>query len=215
VCACIALIAAHWSRKNAWGAEGRPRHLNHSPDVLKGLKAPVSPDSPWQPPDLREFAGVLRLKREPEADAQKDYELAELIDLAERTILRRKFAWERAKQAASGSDSRRASIFQFSPCEPQPFMCVDLFHLPKRPTKEGFLDVQYQEVTPVAVLEWVLLDFGRRRAAVDAARSNCSRPTLVSMRDTRKSFSRCRALSTDCPRFVGALTLRNRLWTQP
>ena len=32
------------------------------------------------------------------------------------------------------------------------------------------MDVQYQEVEPVAVLEWELLDFGRRKAGVDAAK---------------------------------------------
>src|SRR6267378_1903984 len=72
-----------------------------SSDVLKGLKAPSSPERPWQPPDLTGFAGVIKARVEPEADPQKDYDLAELIDLAERANPETKVAWEQAKQSAA------------------------------------------------------------------------------------------------------------------
>src|SRR5260221_2804849 len=74
---------------------------DHSSDVLTELKAPSLSERPWQAPDLRDFASELAASKETEADARKDYELAELIDLAERTNPETKVAWERAKQAAS------------------------------------------------------------------------------------------------------------------
>src|SRR6267154_2632379 len=80
----------------AWGT-----HFENSSTVLNGLKAPSSSESLWRPPDLRNFARELTAQKAPEADAQKDYELAELIDLAERINPETKVAWEQAKQAAS------------------------------------------------------------------------------------------------------------------
>src|SRR6202035_1742029 len=70
-------------------------------EVLKELKAPHSSESQWQPPDLRKFASELTAQKEPEADAQKVYELAELVDLAERINPETKVAWEQVRQAAS------------------------------------------------------------------------------------------------------------------
>src|ERR1700678_4026209 len=72
-----------------------------SSDVLRGLNAPPSSGRQWQAPDLRKFAGELTAEKEPEVDANKKYELAELIDLAERINPETKVAWEQARQAAS------------------------------------------------------------------------------------------------------------------
>ena len=144
----LAVAAALVIGRNACAAPS-----DESSDVLKRLKAPVSAESPWQPPDLAEFASVLKVKAQPEVDAQKNYELAELIDLAERTNPKTKAAWEQAKQAAS-ADYARA---------PAP--------LPVTPAIGGFMDVKEQEAEPVAELEWVLLDFGRRKSGVIAAKN--------------------------------------------
>ena len=70
-------------------------------EAFKGLKAPLSSESQWQHPDMRKFGSELTAQKEPEADAQKVYELAELVDLAERINPETKVAWEQAKEAAS------------------------------------------------------------------------------------------------------------------
>src|SRR3974390_3537197 len=69
--------------------------------VLKGLSAPARADMPWEAPELRNLSEPLREERPLELDADKEYELAELIDVAERSNPLTKVAWARAKEAAS------------------------------------------------------------------------------------------------------------------
>ena len=147
----------------AFGASGA--------DALKGLKAPGSPESPWQPPDLSEFTSVLKAKAEPEADAQKDYELAELIDLAESANPETKTAWERAKQAASAVGLARSEYFPMLALRASADYARGSIPLPLSPTTAGYMDIEAQEARPVAALEWVLLDFGRRKSGVVAAKN--------------------------------------------
>src|SRR5712675_1594719 len=82
-----------------------------SSDVLKGLKAPGSPERPWQQPDMTGFAGVIKAKGELEADPQKNYDLAELIDLAERANPETKVAWEQARQSAAAVGLAQSEYF--------------------------------------------------------------------------------------------------------
>src|SRR5271165_6938448 len=107
----IFIFVAFAIAMNAWGVPGAATASDNSSTVLKGLKAPGSPENQWQPPDLGEFASVLKAKPEPETDAQKDYELAELIDLAERTNPETKVAWEHAKQAAAAVGLAQSEYF--------------------------------------------------------------------------------------------------------
>src|SRR5580658_6761346 len=89
---CVAgLLTAGLNTMHATGAGAT---VEASSDVLSGLKAPHSSDSQWQTPDLRKFARELTAQKEPEVDAKKEYELAELIDLAERINPETKVAWE-------------------------------------------------------------------------------------------------------------------------
>ena len=147
----------------AFGASGA--------DALKGLKAPSSSESPWQPPDLGEFASVLKAKAEPEADAQKDYELAELIDLAESANPETKIAWERAKQAASAVGLARSEYFPMLALRASADYVREPVPLPLTSTTAGYMDIEAQEARPVAALEWVLLDFGRRKSGMVAAKN--------------------------------------------
>src|SRR5689334_20600943 len=68
---------------------------------LKDLRAPTRPDMQWLAPDLRSFSEPLREDHPSELDPDKEYELAELIDVAERTNPETKVAWAHAKEAAS------------------------------------------------------------------------------------------------------------------
>ena len=152
-----------------WLARGRNLNLR----VLNGLKAPSSSESPWRPPDLRNFARELTAQKTPEADAQKDYELAELIDLAERINPETKVAWEQAKQAASAVGLAQSQYYPVLALQAAAKYGREPVPIPLSATKGGFLDVKAQEASPEATLEWVLLDFGRRKADVRSANINC------------------------------------------
>src|SRR6202451_860720 len=86
---------------NTWGASGTAASSDRSSGVLNGLKAPVSSEMPWQSPDMSAFASMLKGSEPSLIDEQKEYDLTELIDIAERANPETKTAWEQAKQAAS------------------------------------------------------------------------------------------------------------------
>lgn len=156
---------------NVCGADDAATPSGDSTDVLKRLKAPVSAESPWQPPEMAGFARVLKVKADQEVDAEREYELADLIDLAERTNPKTKTAWEQAKQAASAVGLARSEYFPLLALRASSDYAREPFPLPLTATKAGFEDVRAQEARPVADLEWVLLDFGRRSSAVNAAKN--------------------------------------------
>src|SRR6201993_1821748 len=70
---------------------------------------PPSPVRPWAPPTLPRYEGELRQYQPTEAerrnvpaiDPRKTYNLAELIDIAERSNPETRVAWERARMAAA------------------------------------------------------------------------------------------------------------------
>ena len=138
--------------------------------VLKGLHAPASSERPWPTPDLRSFAGVQTGRREPTVEAQKDYELAELIDLAEQINPQTKVAWERAKEAASAVGLARSQYYPFLAMQAAAGTARTPEPVPLTLDKGAFMDVKEQQATPVAELDWILLDFGRRKADVNAAK---------------------------------------------
>ncbi len=139
-------------------------------EVLKELKAPLSSESQWQAPDLRKFGGELTAQKEPEADAQKVYELAELVDLAERMNPETKVAWEQARQAASAVGLAQSDYYPVLALQAAASYAREPIPIPLTPTKGAFMDLEEQGASPVATLEWVLLDFGRRKANVRAAK---------------------------------------------
>jgi outer membrane protein len=140
------------------------------PDVLNNLKAPSSSAAPWQPPDLRSLAEEIPSSNKPEADAQKTYGLAELIDLAERINPETKVAWEQARQAASAVGLAQSQYYPVLAVQASANYAREAVPVPLTSTKGGFMDLEAQQGSPVATLEWVLLDFGRRKADVGAAK---------------------------------------------
>src|SRR5262252_1482843 len=70
---------------------------------------PPSPVRPWAPPALPRYEGELRQYEPtgaerhylPAIDPRKTYNLAELIDIAERSNPETRVAWERARMAAA------------------------------------------------------------------------------------------------------------------
>ncbi len=138
--------------------------------LVKGLTAPVRSDTPWRAPDLRTFAEPLREEHPSEVDPQKEYELAELIDLAESANPETKVAWARAKQAASAVGLAQSEYYPILALKASGVWEYLPVPLPISPNQAGYLSVEAQEAQAVAALEWVLLDFGRRAATVGAAR---------------------------------------------
>src|SRR6266404_4438260 len=166
--ACIAALLVGGLSTLCSARAGTP--IKEDSDVLKELKAPLSSGSQWQPPDLRKFGGELTAQKEPEADAQKVYELDELVDLAERINPETEAAWERARQAASSVGLAQSDYYPVLALQAAANDAREPAPLPVSPTKAGFMDVEVQEASPVATLDWVLLDFGRRKAGVRAAK---------------------------------------------
>jgi len=139
--------------------------------ALKGLEAPASSERPWATPDLQNYANVLATQKEPEADAQKDYDLAELIDLAERIHPETKVAWEHAKSAASAVGLAKSQYYPMLALQASADYARQSSPVPLTLNKSDFMNVEGQQVSPVVELEWVLLDFGRRSADVTGAKN--------------------------------------------
>jgi outer membrane protein len=142
---------------------------------------PPSPSRPWAAPELaRDSADLVQRERAsgPEAvsvDPSKTYELPELIDIAQRTNPETRVAWERARQAAIAVGLAEGTYY--------PLLAATAtggaarLALPFPPNlipgglPNGYLTANTQLVLPIVSLEWWLLDFGRRGAAVDAAKA--------------------------------------------
>src|SRR5215468_107541 len=173
--ACIAFIVAPFlfgkglaiARASGGGEDVQSRQAS---SVVKGISAPARPDAPWPTPDLRAFSEPLREERPPELDPDKEYELAELIDLAERANPVTKVAWARAKEAASAVGLAKSEYYPVLALKASGMWVNVPVPLPISPNQAGYLSVEAQEAHAVAELEWVLLDFGRRSATVAAAR---------------------------------------------
>ena len=141
-------------------------------DELSGIKAPASPESSWQPPDLKDLAGILKAKAKPDTDAQKEYELAELIDLAEYANPETRVAWDQAKQSAAAVGLAQSDYFPMLALRASADYAREPVPVPITATTAMAISMsEPQEAQPVATLEWVLLDFGRRKTGVNAAKN--------------------------------------------
>jgi outer membrane protein len=102
-------------------------------------------------------------------DAAHTYSLAELIDLAERNNPRTRIAWERARQRAEELGIAKSSYYPvlagvaaFSDQR-----IIDPFPKPLAP--RGYVIVEVPAAVPEVTLEYLIFDFGKREARVDAA----------------------------------------------
>jgi outer membrane protein len=153
--------------ENREGAQVSSQDLS---STLKNLEAPSRPDAPWPTPDLRAFSEPLRAERPPDIDTNKDYDLAELIDLAERVNPQTRFAWENARQAAAAVGLAKSQYYPILALRATAVYVRGPVPIPLTATEAGYMDLESEALSPSAVLEWVLLDFGRRAADVSAAR---------------------------------------------
>ena len=138
-------------------------------EELKGLKAPSSPQHEWQSSNLGNLVVQITAKPELEADDQKEYDLPELIDLAERANPDTKVAWDNARQAAAAVGLAQSEYFPLLAAKASAIYARAPAPLPIG-SETGFADAHDQKFEPVLSLEWLLLDFGRRGSAVNGAK---------------------------------------------
>jgi len=139
--------------------------------------APPSSDRPWKAPDMPAYSAALsetEHAREPGTvpiDPQKTYELSELIDLAQRTNPETRVAWERARQAAIAIGLAEGSYYPALAAVATGAVAHVPIPIPTTVVPGGVFTADTHFVIPTLSLEWLLLDFGRRSALVDAARA--------------------------------------------
>src|SRR5215468_2383071 len=83
--------------------------------------APPSPVRPWAPPSLPRYEGELRQYQPTEAerrylpaiDPRKTYNLADLIDIAQRSNPETRVAWERARMAAAAVGLTESAYYPY------------------------------------------------------------------------------------------------------
>jgi outer membrane protein TolC len=128
------------------------------------------PAAPWHAPDLREYVSALKPTEQAPIDSARQYDLPELIDVAQRVNPETRVAWERARQGAIAVGLVESEYF--------PMLALSAFGgyqslplpAPQNLVPQGFFRLDLANVLPTLNLKWVLLDFGRRGAAMDAAK---------------------------------------------
>jgi len=139
------------------------------PERLRMQVAP-GPAAPWRAPDLRRYSNTLKPVEQVPIDPTRPYDLPELIDVAQRVNPATRIAWERARQAASAVGLVESEYF--------PLLTLAAFGgyqslplpAPQTLISQGYFRVDVAHLVPGLVLKWLLLDFGRRGAAMDAAK---------------------------------------------
>jgi outer membrane protein TolC len=104
-------------------------------------------------------------------DPQKTYELVELIDLAQRTHPETRVAWERARQAALAVGIAEGTYYPKLMLTATAALASVPVPIPESVVKGGVFRADTRFAIPDLALEWLLLDFGRRGALVDAAKA--------------------------------------------
>src|SRR6266404_1457615 len=153
---------------------------------------PPSADRTWSPPNLSNYESELAGRRFKNGEGssrvsinpRKVYNLAELIDLAERNNPETRVAWERARYAAGAVGLSESAYYPFLVASaaagydrafsPFPSLALDQT---KRPslgavsvTGGGSLVTESQVYRGELSAKWLLLDFGERSAVVASAR---------------------------------------------
>ncbi len=129
------------------------------------------PERPWTVPDTAGYSAIGRDRADaPAIEPGKAYELAELIDIAQRTNPETRMAWERAREAALAvglAESVYAPVLAAK-------ATVGFQHvsspLPTAIKPEGFFAADTEFFLPSLTLKWLLFDFGGREATLDATR---------------------------------------------
>ena len=135
-----------------------------------GRQVSPTPSVPWSAPDLRGYTSLLKSAEPSPIDQQKRYSLVELIDIAERVNPETRVAWEAARQAAIGVGLVESEYFPVLTLSALGGYQSEAFPAPKDVAPSGFFRANLNQILPTLNLRWLLLDFGRRGNAWDAAK---------------------------------------------
>jgi outer membrane protein len=132
---------------------------------------PPSPDRPWAIPESAS-ARAAQLSDHRDPVPRKQYGLAELIDLAERTNPQTRAAWEAARAAAAAEGLVESQYLPQLSFEALGGYEHTPLPVPKSLIPRGFFVSNTEEFIPSLALKWLLFDFGRRAASVEGARAD-------------------------------------------
>src|SRR5262245_35309693 len=147
-------------------------HAQTGGDLPNRLRAlvPPGPTAPWRAPDLREYSNALKATEQTPIDPARQYDLPELIDMAQRVNPETRVAWERARQAAAGVGVvEREYLPELSQAAFGGCQCLPV-PAPQALIPDGFFRIDVAHLVPALALKWLLLDFGRRGAMMDVAK---------------------------------------------
>jgi outer membrane protein len=133
-------------------------------------QAPPAPDRPWSIPDSA-FARAAALEDEPTLWVQKPYDLPALIDLAQRTNPETRAAWQAARAAAAAIGLAESSYLPQLSAEALGGFERTPLPIPRTLVPKGYFVSDSREIIPSLALKWLLFDFGRREANLEAARA--------------------------------------------
>jgi outer membrane protein TolC len=153
---------------------------------------PPSADRTWSPPNLANYESELAGQRFKNGEGssrvtinpRKVYNLAELIDIAERNNPETRVAWERARYAAGAVGLSESAYYPYIVASaaagydrafiPFPTLALDQKKLPSlgavSVTGGGSLVTESRVYRGELSAKWLLLDFGERSAVVASAR---------------------------------------------
>ena len=149
--------------------------------------APASPDTPWQFEPSKEAPAIpaaapvaanrfsvpentaVQLPSPADIDPNHAYLLVELIDIAQRRNPATRVAWEQARQAAINVGIARAAYLPSLTASAVAGWEHFVLPFPSNLVPQGFIVFNAQEVIPQLAVNYLLLDFGGRAAAVEAA----------------------------------------------
>ena len=170
-----------------------------------GRQVAPTPTAPWRSPDLHGYTSLLKSAEHSPIDPQKRYDLVELIDLAQRLNPETRVAWERARQAAIGLGLVESEYFPVLTLSALGGYQSEAFPAPFNVAPSGFFRANLNQVLPTLNLRWLLLDFGRRGSAWDAAKERLLAANLGFNRKHQEIiFSVQRA-------FLGLTSLRGKI----
>ncbi len=149
--------------------------------------APASPDTPWQIQPSKEVPATpasaavaarrfavpentaVQLPSPADIDPDHVYSLVELIDIAQRRNPATRVAWEQARQAAINVGIARAAYLPALTASAVAGWEHFVLPFPSNLVPQGFIIFNAQEAIPQLAVNYLLLDFGGRAAAVEAA----------------------------------------------
>ena len=170
VAAIMGAILFLYSVQSPGAQESRPESTTTDiPERYRRQVAPT-PSTYWQAPALGDYTRVLKSAEAPLIDPSKRYELPELIDLALGANPETRVAWEAARRAALAVGLVESEYF--------PLLAISALGgyksvgvpIPQNLVSDGFFRFELAQAVPTLNLRWLLLDFGRRGSAWDAAK---------------------------------------------